>query len=294
MEKIITHQQKEEAWGSAVVEQLAKDLQTEFPGVKGFSRINLWRMKRFYDTYAQNKKLSPLVKQIGWSHNVIIFEQCNDDLRKEFYIKSVIREGWSKRVLEDKIKHQEYEKWAIQQTNFDNNLDKNLAQKAQSIVKDDYNFDFLLLDTEHTEKQLEAGLVDNILTFLAELGGEFCFVGRQYRVEIEDEEYFIDLLFYHRGLKSLVAVELKAESFKPEHSGKMAFYLAALDDRVRKEDENPSIGIIICKKKNRMIVEYALKDMHRPVGVATYSYNELPEKLATYLPSEEDILKRLG
>lgn len=292
--KTITEQQEKEKWGSGVVEQLAKDLQVEFPGVRGFSFRNLWNMRNYYMSYKENRKLQTLSAEITWSHSIMILERCKDKLHKEFYIKSTIREGWSVRTLEDKIRFQEYEKWAFQQTNFDNNLEKNLALKAQNVVKDDYNLDFLLLNNDHTEKQLEEALLENIIKLLSELGGDFCFVGRQYRVEIDNEEFFIDLLFYHRELKSLIAIELKADKFMPEYSGKMGFYLAALDDKEKKPDENPSIGIIVCKQKNRTIVEYALKDIHRPIGVATYSYKDLPSKLAKFLPSEAEIEKRLG
>ena len=250
-------------------------------------------MKRFYELYANNKKVAQLVPQIAWGSHILIMQKCKKPLERLYYIKTSIREGWSHSILQSAIEGQDFEKWAIQQINFDNQLDKNLVEKGKFLVKDDYNLGFLTLSKDHKERELEDGLVDNIVKFLAEMGGEFCFVGRQYHLEVGGEEFFIDLLFYHRGLKSLIAVELKADKFRPEHAGKMGFYLAVLDDQVKKTEENPSIGIVICKNKNRTIVEYALKNMNKPVGVSTYKFKELPEKIAKFLPSEKAIKKRL-
>lgn len=234
------------------------------------------------------------MQEIGWGHNILIMESQRNALAREFYIKSTIREGWSRSSLERAIKSQAYENWAVSQTNFDNQLDKNLVEKSRFLVKDEYNLDFLELTEKHTERQLEDALVENIVKFLCEMGGNLSFLGRQFKIVVDDQEFFIDLLFYHRDLKSLIAVELKAEKFKPEHSGKMAFYLAALDDQVKKEDENPSLGIIICKGKKRTIVEYALKNINQAVGIATYRFKDLPKNVAKFLPSEEEIKKRLS
>jgi predicted nuclease of restriction endonuclease-like (RecB) superfamily len=250
-------------------------------------------MRRFYNTYAKNKKLSQLVKEIGWGHNIVIFEKVQDEKIKQFYLKMTINNDWSRHILEEKIKNNEYQNYLNQQTNFEKTVNKSLLGKLACEVKDQYNFDFLELEKPLQERTLEQGLVDNIVKFLAEMGGDFCFVGRQFRVAINDKEFFIDLLFYHRGLECLVAVELKADEFLPAHAGQMQFYLTALNKEVKKPNENPSVGIIICKKRDKTIVEYALESTTHPVGVATFKHKELPKKISKYLPSEEEIKKRL-
>lgn len=291
---LIVERQANAQWGKSVVEQLAEDLQTEFPGVNGFSASNLWRMRQFYQTYKDNEKLAPLVREIGWSHNVVIFEQCKDDLQREFYLRMTRKFGWTKNVLVHQIENQSYEKTLLNQTNFDQTVPVAIRQQAKLAVKDEYIFSFLELADEHSERQLEQALLSRIEHFLQEMGGAFTFLGSQYRLEIEEEEYFIDLLLYHRRLKCLVALELKVGKFLPEYVGKMQFYLAALDDQARMPDENPSIGIILCKSKKRTVVEYALRESAKPIGVATYRIvSSLPEDLRTQLPSPEQIAKLL-
>ena len=204
--------------------------------------------------------------------------------------------NWSYRTLNQQIAQKTYEKWLLNQTNFQETVSEERRVKALLAVKDDYNFDFIGLPNEASERELEDALVANITKLLAEMGGYFTFVGRQFRVEVGDDEYFIDLVFYHRKLKCLVAVELKAGKFMPEYAGKMQFYLSALDDIARVEGENPSIGLLICKSKDRTLVEYTLRDVNRPIGVASYNQynlNELPQTIAKYLPGEEEIAKRL-
>jgi len=204
-----------------------------------------------------------------------------------------LQEWWSKRTLEEKIKFNEYEKTINHQNNFDTTIDRKHLSKLNWNFKDEYNLTFLSLKDEFIERDLEQALVDNICKFLSEMGGEFCFVGRQYKVKVGETDFFIDLVFYHRGLKSLVAVELKRGAFKPEHLGQIEFYLTALDRQVKKEDENPSIGIIICQKKDQTVVEYALHDKNKPIWVSTFQYKELPENISKYLPNEEEIMRRL-
>ncbi len=292
--RLITERQASTQWGKSVVEQLAKDLQAEFLGASGFSASNLWRMRQFYQIYSSNEKLAPLVREISWSHNIVIFEQCKDDLQREFYIRMTRKFGWTKNVLTHQIENQSYEKTLLNQTNFDQTVTVEIRQQAKLAVKDEYIFSFLELEDEHSERQLEQALLSRIEHFLQEMGGAFTFLGSQYRLEIEDEEYFIDLLLYHRRLKCLVAVELKVGKFLPEYVGKMQFYLAALDDQVRMVDENPSIGIILCKSKKRTIVEYALRESAKPIGVATYRIvSSLPEDLRNQLPSAEQVAKLL-
>lgn len=292
--RMIVERQKEETWGKSVVERLARDLQTEFPGIGGFSASNLWRIKLFHETYAHNPKLAPLVREIGWSHNIIIMERCRDDLEREFYIRMTQKFGWTKNVLIHQIENQTYEKTLLNQTNFEQTLPQEIRNQAKLAVKDDYTFDFLELGEEHSERQLEQAILAKVEKFLREMGGMFAFLGSQYRLEVSGEEYFIDLLLYHRVLKCLVAIELKIGKFIPEYIGKMQFYLAVLDDKVRMDDEKPSIGIILCKSKDKTIVEYALRESNKPIGVAVYRMvTTLPEELRGQLPGPEQIEKLL-
>lgn len=291
--KKILEKQEKEGWGKSIVEKLALDLQNEFPGIKGFSERNLWNMRNLYITYKPNTKLQPLVAEISWAKNLIIMTKCKEDSEREFYITMTKKFGWTKNVLIHQIENKSYEKFLLNQTNFDKALPAKYKDQAKLAVKDEYTFDFLELGEEHSEKELERFLITNVQKFLTEMGGYFTFVGNQYRLEVDGDEFFIDLLLYHRKLKSLVAIELKIGEFKPEHSGKMQFYLAALNDKIKLEDENPSIGIILCKSKNRTVVEYALKDTSQPVGVATYKITTvLPASLRKYLPSKEDMIKQ--
>jgi predicted nuclease of restriction endonuclease-like (RecB) superfamily len=292
--KMIVEKQETLGWGKSVVENLAFDLQKTFPGISGFSARSLWKMRNFYLTCKDNPKLPPLVAEISWSKNVVIMEKCKDDLEKEFYIKMTKKFGWTKNVLVHQIENQSYEKFLLGQTNFDRTLPEKYRNQAKLAVKDEYTFDFLELGEEHSERELEVVLVNNIRAFLIEMGGYFTFIGNQHRLEIEDEEFFIDLLLFHRQLQCLVAIDLKIGKFKPEYAGKMQFYLNALNDRMKLEHENPSIGIILCKEKNRVVVEYALKDSNQPIGVATYKITrKLPSDLRKYLPTPGEIAKRL-
>lgn len=251
-------------------------------------------MRNFYIEYKENPKLQTLSTEIGWSHNVAIFQKCKDNLEKEFYIKSVVKFGWSYRVLDNHIDNKSYEKYLLNQTNFDKTLPNEYKYQAKLAVKDEYNFDFLELSNEHNEYELEIGLINQIREFLSQMGSDFAFIGNQYKLEIDNEEYFIDLLLYHRKLKSLIAIELKIGKFKPEYAGKMNFQIEALNDTVKLPDENPSIGIIICKEKKRTTVEYALKDSNQPIGVATYKLTTiLPHKMKNLLPSSEEISRKL-
>ena len=292
--KSIVAKQDKLGWGKAIVETLAKDLQKEFPGIQGFSSANLWRMRNFHLTYRTNEKLAPLVREISWTKNVIIMERCKDDIRREFYLKTTKKFGWTKDVLINQIEAVAFERFMANQTNFDKTVPEKYRHQAKLAVKDEYSFDFLELAEEHSEKELERALLENVRKFLIEMGGYFAFVGNQYRLEIDGEEFFIDLLLYHRKLRCLVAIELKIGAFKPEYAGKMQFYLSALNDRVKLPDETPSIGIILCKDKSRTIVEYALKDTKKPIGVSTYRLTEkLPRELKKYLPSPEEMIERI-
>lgn len=292
--KTIVEQQERRGWGKSVVENLAKDLQSEFSGIQGFSTSGLWRMRNFYLSYAGNEKLAPLVREISWTHNIIIFERCKNALEREFYIRMTKRMGWTKNVLIHQIDNRTYEKAMVNQTNFDRALPAKIKEQAKLAVKDEYTFDFLELGEKHSELELERALIEKINRFLVEMGGVFAFVGNQFRIEIKDKEFFVDILLYHRRLKCLVAIELKIGEFKPEYAGKMQFYLSALDDLVKMRGENPSIGIILCRNKDRTIVEYALRESKKPIGVATYRITtRLPKALKRELPSPKQVARLL-
>jgi predicted nuclease of restriction endonuclease-like (RecB) superfamily len=293
--KMILEKQEQLGWGKSVVTQMSKDIQVEFPGIRGYSPDNLWRMRKFYLMYKDNEKLAPLVQEISWSHNIVVMEKCNDDLERQFYIHMAQKFGWTKDVLIHQIDNKSYAKYLLNQTNFDQTLPKKYQGQGILAIKDEYQFSFLELSNEHAEYELELAIVKNIRSFLMEMGGYFSFIANQYRLEIEDKEYFIDLLLFHRKLRCLVAIDLKIGEFTPEMAGKMQFYLSVLNDKVKEEDENPAIGIIICKSKNRTIVEYALRDSSKPIGVATYTIGtELPDKWKKLLPSPAQLEKHFA
>jgi predicted nuclease of restriction endonuclease-like (RecB) superfamily len=288
--QLIVEKQADNTWGKSIVEQLAKDLQIDYQGLRGFSAANLWRMRGFYATYKDNQKLAPLVREIGWSHNIAIMEKCKDNLQREFYIRMTRKYGWTKDVLIHQIENNTYEKTLSNQTNFDKTLPEEILHQAKLAIKDEYTFDFLELRDAYNERQLEQALLSKVEYFLREMGGLFTFAGSQYRLEVSGKEYFIDILLYHRYLKCLIAIELKIGEFKPEYVGKMQFYLRALDEQVRIEGENFSIGIILCKSKDALTVEYALHDSSKPIGVAEYKlFSELPKELQGQLPAPEVI-----
>ena len=298
----INRKQSEQGWGKSVVEILSKELQKEFPGVRGFSTTNLWRMRNFYLEYSQisnlpppvgeiqKSNLPPLVGEIGWSHNYAIIEKCKDPIQREFYIKMTKRFGWTKDVLINNIENRAYEKYLTSQTNFDETVPEKYRLQAKLAVKDEYNFDFIEMGIEHSEAELGAGIMKNIRAFLEEMGGYFTLVRDQYHLDVDDDDSYIDLLLFHRRLRCLIAIEFKIGEFKPEYAGKMQYYLSALDETVKLPDENPSIGIIICKSKKRTRVEYTLRKSNAPIGVATYSYQDkLPEDMRGLLPSPDEI-----
>ena len=292
--RMIVERQRHESRGKSVVQRLAGDLQKDFPGIQGFSAQNLWYMRQFYRAYAGKPKLQPLVGEISWSNNLVVMARCKDDLEREFYIRMARKFGWSKNVLIQYIENQSYKKTLLGQTNFDKTVPQHIRAQARLAVKDEYTFDLLELGEEHSERELERALIGKIEHFLREMGGMFTFLGSQYRLEVSNKEYFIDLLLFHRRLKCLVAIELKITEFQPEHAGKMQFYLAALDDLVRLPDENPSMGIILCRSKDRVIVEYALRYTDRPIGVSEYHIvKRLPKALKGQLPTPEQIERLL-
>lgn len=290
----ITERQKALGWGKSVVENLSRDIQAEFPGIQGFGVSNLRDMARFYAEYQSNEILQPLVGEISWTKHILILTKCKDTQERRFYILATKRFGWTKNVLMHQIEGKAFENYLLGQSNYDQTLSENVKNQAVLALRDDYSLNFLELSDEHSERDLELSIVRNIRAFLLEFGNDFTFLGNQYRLEVGGQEYFIDLLLYSRQMQSLVAIELKVGEFKPEYKGKMEFYLNVLDDTVKLTHENPSIGIIICKEKNRTIVEYALRHSSSPIGVATYSLSpDLPEQYKKLLPSSEDIARRV-
>ncbi|MDR2559398.1 MAG: PDDEXK nuclease domain-containing protein [Oscillospiraceae bacterium] len=332
----IDFRQREQGWGKSVVEFLSKELQKEFPGDRGYSARNLWRMRNFYLEYSnltpsvrevmeanlqkpvskiadkdavgtdseilppslaelEIANLPPLLAEISWTKNYAIVEKCKDPMERIFYIKATRRFGWTHDVLIHNIDVKAYERYLTNQTNFDETVPEKYRLQAKLAVKDEYNFNFLEVGEEHSEAELEAAIMKNLRKFLIEMGGYFTFVRDQYYLDVTDEDYHIDLLLFHRRLRSLIAIELKIGEFKPEYIGKMQFYLTSLDETVKLPDENPSIGIIICKSKHRTRVEYTLRTSYAPIGVATYSTQDsLPDNLRALLPSPDELARIVG
>lgn len=287
-------EKQSESWGKSIVPVLSKELQAEFPGIGGFSTTNIWLMVQFYNEYHGVIFLQPLVGEISWSKHVAILSKCKDNQERQFYILSTKKFGWTKNVLIHNIEVKTYEKYLLNQTNFDQNLPDTIKSQAILAVKDEYTFDFLSLSPEHSERELEYNLIQNIRKFLQELGHNFTFIGSQYRLEVSDKEYFVDILLYHRQLKSIIAIDLKVGEFLPEYKGKMEFYLSVLNDTIKLPHENEAIGIIICKSKDRTIVEYSLKTSNSPIGVATYITSEnLPKDYIKLLPSQNEISEKI-
>ncbi len=292
--KRITEKQTALSWGKSVVENLSRDIQKEFPGIKGFGVSNMWDMARFYTEYQSNEILQPLVGEISWSKHIVILTKCKETQQRQFYILATKKYGWTKDVLINKIEVKTYENYLLGQSNFDITLPDSIKNQAILALKDEYTFDLVGLAGEHSEYELEQAIIKNIRAFLMEFGTDFSFIGNQYRLEVDGKEYFIDLLLYNRRLQAMIAIELKIGEFQPEYKGKMEFYLNVLNDTVKLPHENPAIGIIICKSKSRMIVEYALKSSNMPIGVATYSLSsELPEAYKKLLPTSEEIAKKI-
>lgn len=291
--KAISEKQTE-GWGKAIVPTLSKELQNEFPTMSGFSAGNLWLMTQFYTEYQADTNLVPLVREISWSKHVVILKKCKDSQQRQFYILATKKFGWTKDVLIHQVENNTFEKYLLNQTSFDAVLPDKIKQQAYLAVKDHYTFEFLELSNEHLEHELEQALIKNIQKFLLELGHNYTFVGNQYKLYVEENEYKIDLLLYHRSLQCLIAIDLKIGEFMPEHKGKMEFYLTVLNQTVKLPHENPAIGIIICKTKNRTVVEYSLKSSNQPIGVATYhTARTLPEEYKNVLPNADIISQQL-
>ncbi len=285
--KVISEKTKT-GWGTSVIKRLSKDLQAEFNGVKGFSERNLHRMKLVYEEMQAHSISPQLVAKLHWGHTVLIFSKIKNKKQREFYLQKAKTEAWSRSILEEKIKIDLYAQHKSFQSNFDKALSKQEIVKYTLQFKDEYDLSFLNLPDHHTEKQLENAIVSNITKMLGQFGTDFAFMGQQFRLELDDKEYFIDLLFYHRKLRSMIAIELKVNEFKPEYAQQLNWYLHLLDKTVKYPDDNPSIGILLCKTKSEITVKYALEIVNKPIGVATYSYSELPKEIAANLPNDEE------
>lgn len=289
--ELIVQKQEELGWGKSVVEQLAKDLKIIFPKRKGFSARNMWDMRKLYLAYIDFPNLRQLVAEVPWKHNLLIMGLKNIQAQT-YYLQQTSQHAWTRDILTFQMKGKAYERSLLQKKthNFQQALPENLAKQADEIIKSEYVLDFLGLENDFLERELEQKIVENLKTFLLELGYGFTFVGQQYRILLAEKEYFIDLLFFHRKLKCLVAIELKIGEFEPEYAGKMNFYLEVLDDTVKMPDENRSLGIVLCSKKNDIEVEYALRNIQRPIGVAEYSLTkDLPQNLQNLLPTPKDL-----
>lgn len=263
-------------WGQSVVKELAKYLERNEPDLKGFSDKNLWRMKQFFEAYKDYPKLSTVLREVSWSHNLAIFSRCKTIEEREFYLRLCKQEGYSFRELDRQISSSLFERSMIGNSKIPETV-KEIHPEITNTLKDSYIFDFLNLPEPHSEKDLQKGLIRQMKNFILELGRDFLFVGEEYKVQVGNTDFYIDLLFYHRGLQCLVAFELKADKFKPEQLGQINFYLEALDRDVKKQNENPSIGILLCKDKDNEVVEYALSRSISPTMVSEYK-TQLPDK----------------
>ncbi|WP_424624706.1 PDDEXK nuclease domain-containing protein [Achromobacter marplatensis] len=290
----ILARQAAQGWGAKVIERLSQDLRSAFPEMKGFSRANLMYMRAFAAAWPDEQIVQQAVGQLPWGHNLVLLSQLKDPAQRLAYAESAIQHGWSRNVLNIHIETRLLERSGTAVTNFSATLPAPQSDLARESLKDPYRFDFLGLSREAGERAIENALVKHVTEFLLELGAGFAFVGRQVLLDVGGDEFFIDLLFYHLKLRCYVVVELKGGKFKPEHLGQLSFYLTAVDEQVKHPQDNPTIGLLLCKSKNKVVAEYALRQNNQPLGVAEYKLIEsLPPELATDLPSIEQIEQEL-
>lgn len=289
--KDITTKISNSNWGSKVIDQISTDLKQEFPEMKGFSKRNLYAIRQWYLFYSEQFEFVPQpVAQLPWGHNRLIITKIKNVETALFYSKETIRNGWGRDLLEVQIADNLITRVGGKSDNFETTLPIQHSKIAKETLKDPYNFDFLGLENQALEREIENELTKNITDFLLELGKGFAFIGRQYKIEVSENEYYIDLLFYHLDLRCYVVLELKAGKFKPEYAGKLNFYLSAVDSLLKKDMDNPTIGILLCKKKDKIEAEYALRDMTKPMGISEYKLTEaIPENIKTKLPSIEEL-----
>jgi predicted nuclease of restriction endonuclease-like (RecB) superfamily len=314
--KMIRARQQQEGWGTGVIPRLSRDIRNELPELKGFSERNIGYMIRFareYDASAILQQsvaklpvptndtesltqtdvptiVQELLARIPWGHNVLLMEKIKELPTRLWYARQVIDQGWSRDSLASMIKSQAHARQGVAVTNFARRLPTSQSELAEQLLKDPYLFDFLTIEEPFHERELETGLVRHLEKFLLELGQGFAFVGRQYPLSVGEDDFYIDLLFYHLKLRCFIVIELKRGKFKPEYAGKMNFYCSVVDDKLRHEADQPTIGLILCQTKDRFIAEYALRDIHKPIGVADYEFTRaLPDSLKSSLPSIEEI-----
>jgi len=304
--KSIFIKQQELGWGAKVIDNLSSDIKVAFPQLGGFSVRNIKLMVQFYNEYhelqigqppvaqLENEKMSLLVAQIPWTHNIILIQKIKDIELRYWYMSKIIENGWSKDVLSLMIKNEVHKREAKLVSNFKNILPSNTSDLVQQSFKDPYIFDFLTISEPFRERELESNLCEHMEKFLIELGSGFAFVGRQYKLEVGDSDFYIDLLFYHLKLRCYVVVELKKGKFKPEYSGQVNFYCSAIDETLVHKSDNPTIGLILCQEKDEIVAEYSLKNMSQPIGISQYELTEvLPKEFESSLPTIEMIENEL-
>ncbi len=309
----IVEKQKNAAWGSGFLKQLSKDLMAEFPDMKGFSRRNLEIIRKWYLFYSQEdtiakqpvsqltqnaqrsapqltKQIASQIVRIPWGHNIAIIQKCGTVEQALFYVRKTLENNWSRSVLIHQIESDLFARSGKAVTNFEKTLPAPQSDLAREMIKDPYNLDFLTLTQDFNERELEKGLIDHITRFLMELGAGFAYVGKQVPLQVGERDFFLDLLFYHTRLHCYVVIELKVSEFEPEHAGKLNFYIKTVDEQLRREGDMPTIGILLCKGKDRVVAEYALSDIHKPMGVSGYELvRSLPDELKSALPTIEQI-----
>ena len=291
----ILARQADQGWGAKVIDRLAHDLRTAFPEMKGFSRANLMYMRAFAEAWPDEPIVQQLVGRLPWGHNLVLLTRLKDSAQRMAYAGAAIEHGWSRNVLNIHIETRLLERTGKAVTNFDLTLPQPHSDLARESLKDPYRFDFLGLGREAGERAIEQAMVKHVTEFLLELGAGFAFVGRQVLLDVGGDEFFLDLLFYHLKLRCYVVIELKGGKFKPEHLGQLGFYLTAVDAQVKHPQDGPTIGLLLCKHKNKVVAEYALRNNTQPIGVAEYQLVEsLPPELQTSLPSIEQIERELG
>ena len=284
------------SWGNKFIDNLAADIKLSFPSATGYSVRNLKYMAKFAAIYPDFEFVQQVVAQIPWGHNVVLMDKISDDTVRKWYIEQSIEHGWSRNVLVHQIESGLYERQVIADkiSNFENRLASPQSELAVQTMKDPYVFDFIPFKEDMVERDIEQALVQDITKLLLELGTGFAFLGNQYHINVGGDDFYIDLLFYNLNLRCYVVIELKTGEFKPEYAGQLNFYLSAVDGILKKDTDNPSIGLLLCKSKNDLVAEYALKDMSKPIGVSEYKItSSLPEDLEKQLPSVEDIQKRI-
>lgn len=291
----ILERQEREGWGAKIIDRLARDLRTEFPDMKGFSPRNMLFMRAFAEAYTDETIVKQLVSQLPWGHVVRLIQKVKSPEEREWYIRKAFEHGWSRDILVMQIESRLFHRQGKAINNFAATLPPLQSDLASQVLKDPYLFDFLSVGNEAHEREIERELVQHITSFLLELGAGFSYVGRQVHLEVEGEDFYIDLLFYHLKLRCYVVIELKATAFKPEYAGKLNFYLSAVDATMRHESDNPSIGLILCKDRKGLIAEYALKDISKQVGVSEYQLlSAIPEELKGSLPTIEELEAELA